>query len=356
MPQTGLFPEPPDTLCLLRLSALGDITHVLPTLHTLQTNWPDTRITWIIGKTEHALVKELKNIEFVVFDKKAGFRAYWQLFQTLKNRHFDVLLHMQMSLRASIASLAVKAPVRLGFDRQRAKDGQWLFSNHKIDYQPHQHVVDSFFGFTKALGIQDKRYQWSLPVSEQDMTTAAALANKIERYVIISPCSSKAYRNWHTEGYSAIADYLSEQHHYTVILTGGNTAIEHDYASRIMATTRCTPLNLTGKTTIGTLLALIKKADFMISPDSGPAHMATAMNTPVIGLYACTNPDRARPYLSKKWLINRYPDAIRKKFNKTVNDVAWGTRVKDEWAMQLITVEDVKIMIDQIVKSQTAQE
>lgn len=89
----------------------------------------------------------------------------------------------------------------------------------------------------------------------------------------------------------------------------------------------------------------------MISPDSGPAHMATAMNTPVIGLYATTNPDRARPYLSSEWTVNRYPDAIQKKYNKEVKDIAWGARVKDAWAMDLITIDDVKIVVNQIFQS-----
>ena len=90
----------------------------------------------------------------------------------------------------------------------------------------------------------------------------------------------------------------------------------------------------------------------MISPDSGPAHMATAMGTPVIGLYATTNPDRARPYLSSEWTVNRYPDAIQKKYHKKVEDVSWGARVRDEWAMSLITITDIKQLVDQFLSSE----
>ena len=87
----------------------------------------------------------------------------------------------------------------------------------------------------------------------------------------------------------------------------------------------------------------------MISPDSGPAHISTAMGTPVIGLYATTNPDRARPYLSANWVINHYPDAIQRKHNKAVKELPWGTRVRDEWAMNLITINDVTSMIDEFM-------
>ena len=112
-------------------------------------------------------------------------------------------------------------------------------------------------------------------------------------------------------------------------------------------------MNLIGKTNLKELLSVIEGAKCMISPDSGPAHMATAMATPVIGLYAATNPDRARPYLSPDWVVNRYPQAIEKKFHKNINDITWGTRVRDQWAMDLITIEDVKKMIDQFMSKQT---
>jgi len=341
--------NPPQSLCILRLSALGDITHALPIFHTLRQIWPDTKITWIIGKVEYQLVKDLPDVEFIIFDKKAGFTAYKNIRNELKNRHFDILLHMQMSLRASLISLLIKAKIKIGFDKQRAKDGQWLFTNKKIQYKEKQHVIDSFFGFTESIGIQEKKYVWDIPIPAEDVNSAKKLINSDSKYIIISPCSSKDYRNWNAQGYAALADYISEKYNYTIVLTGGNSNIEKQYAAEITQQASCSLTNLIGKTNVRELLSIIRDAQFMISPDSGPAHMATAMNTPVIGLYATTNPDRARPYLSSDWTVNRYPDAVFKKYNKNVNEVAWGTRVRDEWAMNLITVEDVKSKIDMLI-------
>lgn len=341
----------PDTICLLRLSALGDITHTLPVFHTLRAAWPDTRITWIIGKTEYPLVKDLADVEFIVFDKKAGIAAYSSVRQQLNKRRFDVLLHMQMSLRSSLVSLLVNADIKLGFDRQRAKDLQWLFTNHKIAYQPRQHVIDSFFGFTEALGIKDKLYRWDVPIPEEVRQFAAKYI-KDKPVLVISPCSSKAYRNWSCEGYAALADHASDKHGMQVILTGGASAIEQQYGECIVEHATSKPLNLVGKTTIKQLLAILDQATLVVAPDSGPAHFATAVNTPVIGLYACTNPDRARPYLSEQWLVNRYPDAIRKKYGKSVADVPWGARVRDAGTMQLITVDDVCNKLDQFLENQ----
>jgi heptosyltransferase I len=341
--------QPVQSLCILRLSALGDITHVLPIFHTLHQAWPNTKITWIIGKVEYELVKHIKDVEFIIFDKKAGFNAYKNIRQELKNKRFDILLHMQMSLRASLISLLVKAKIKIGFDKERAKDGQWLFTNKKIQHKEQQHVIDSFFGFTESLGIQEKNYIWDIPIPSEDSLSAKKLLDSDSKYIIISPCSSKAYRNWNTHGYAALADYINEKYHYTIVLTGGNSLIEHQIATEILEQVSCPIKNLIGKTSVRELLSIIDGATFMISPDSGPAHMATAMNTPVIGLYATTNPDRARPYLSSDWTVNKYSDAIYKKYNANVEDVAWGTRVRDEWAMELITIEDVKNKVDMLI-------
>jgi len=135
----------PQSRRILRLSALGDITHALPIFHTIRQAWPNTKITWIIGKSEYKLIKDLRDVEFVIFDKKAGFSAYRDVRNKLKTKHFDILLHMQMSLRASLISLLVSAEIKIGFDKKRAKDGQWLFTNKKIQHKEKQHVIDRLF-------------------------------------------------------------------------------------------------------------------------------------------------------------------------------------------------------------------
>lgn len=344
------FPTAPQNICILRLSAIGDICHTLPVIRTIQHQWPSTKITWIIGKVEYELIKGISDIDFIVFDKKAGFSEYLKIRSQLNHINFDVLLHMQMSLRASLISLMIKAKIKIGFDRQRAKDAQWIFTNKKIKHISKQHVLDSLFGFSESLGVKNQLINWNIPIANEEHVSAKNLLGNVSNYIIISPCSSKAYRNWNSEGYAAIADYIKEKYGLNVVLTGGNSDIEKEYGRKITESSAHTHLNLIGLTNLKELLSIIEGASCMISPDSGPAHMATAMATPVIGLYATTNPDRARPYLSSEWVVNRYPDAVRKKHHKKVNDVAWGTRIRDEWAMNLITIDDVTKMIDKFMK------
>jgi heptosyltransferase I len=340
------FTTPPASLCVLRLSALGDICHALPIVRTIQRAWPQTRLTWIIGKSEHALVQDIPDIEFVPLDKSAGFGGYAALRRQLRGRRFDALLHMQMSLRASAASRCVSTPIRLGFDRARAKDFQWLFTNRRIAPRKCEHVVDSLFGFTEALGIRERVLRWDIPIPLEAAAFAETVLGTAAPTLVISPCSSVSYRNWNAEGYAAVADHAAQRHGLRVVITGGRSVVERRLADAIVQRAQCRPLDLVGCTNLKQLLALLRRAVLVVAPDSGPAHMATAVGTPVVGLYACTNPERARPYLSADYVVNKYPEAVQQKYRRPVAALPWGTRVRDASAMNLITGADVTAVLD----------
>ncbi len=349
------FTAAPDNLCILRLSAVGDICHTVPVVRSIQRQWPTTRITWIIGKLEASLVGDLPDIEFIIFDKSRGWRAYAELRQTLRQRlkdqHFDALLQMQISIRSSIASLLIPADVKLGFDKARAKDYQWLFTNARIAEKPRQHVMDGLFGFAKAIGVSDLTPHWDIPVpvSAQDFVQARLPDDK--PVLAISPCSSNRahnWRNWSAEGYAQIADYAAKKHDMQIVLTGGPSRMEKNYGEKISALAKHKPVNLIGQTNLKQLLAIIQRASILISPDSGPAHMATTVGTPVIGLYVTSNPQRTGPYLSQQWVVNKYPEALQAEMSKNVDEVSWGQRVRNAEAMKQILVEDVIGKLDQL--------
>ena len=157
--------EPPRSVCILRLSALGDTCHVVPIIRTLQHAWPGTELTWIIGKAEARLMSLVDGVEFITVDKRAGFGARHALREQLRGRQFDVLLHMQLALRASLVARKVAATVKLGFDRARARDLQWMFTNARVAPRTREHVLDSFFGFLAALGIKDRLVRVEYPAA-----------------------------------------------------------------------------------------------------------------------------------------------------------------------------------------------
>ncbi|MFQ5937329.1 MAG: glycosyltransferase family 9 protein, partial [Acidiferrobacterales bacterium] len=288
------------------------------------------------------------------FEKSAGWRAYRNLRAQLLRRRFDLLLHMQVSLRANIASLCIPAEVRLGFDRARARNYQRLFTTYPIDGSPRVHVVDGFFQFLETAGINDRVMRWDIPLSTADREFAANQLIGGGPALIISPCSSQRwrnYRNWSAESYAAVVDYANMHYNAQVVLTGAQTPMEQAYSERICELARYKPRNLVGQTTLKRLLALIERAAAVIAPDSAPAHMATAVNTPVIGIYATANPKRSGPYLSQQWVVDKYPEAVRLEFGKSVDDIPWGKRVRNPQAMQLPQVADVTHKLDQLLGS-----
>ena len=341
--------HPPADLCVIRLSAIGDTCHTVPVVRALRRAWPGTRLTWIVGKVEHSLLRGLEGVDFVVLDKSRGWAGYAAVRESLGGKRFGVLLHMHASARANVVSLLVSSPVKLGFDRARARDYQWLFTNAKLAARPQRHVMDGLFEFAEALGVPRGEPAWNIPVSPEDATFANREIERGTPTLVISPCTGQRfrnYRNWRVDWYAEIADYAAERYGARVLLTGGSTEIERRYGAGILERSRTRPKNLIGQTSLKQLLALLERATVVLCPDSGPAHMATAVRTPVVGLYATSNRFRTGPYFSQHLVVDKYPAAVEREFGKPVEQLRWGQRVRDPDAMSLITVPDVTAKLD----------
>jgi heptosyltransferase I len=343
--------QAPRSVCILRLSAIGDTCHVVPVLRTLQAVWPATRFTWIIAKSEWRLMRLIEGVEFIIVDKGAGFGALAAARGQLANQRFDVLLHMQVALRASLIALAVQAPVKVGFDRARARELQWLFTNAQIAPRTQEHVLESFLGFPEALGIKERLLRWDIPLPQTAQAYAHALIPDAQPTLVISACSSHAMRNWRPERYAAVAEHAVQRHGMRVILTGGASAFERTSGAAITRAARVPIVNQIGRDTLPQLLALLERATVLLSPDSGPVHMATMVATPVVGLYAPTNPARSGPYLSQQWCVNAYARAARRFRHCEPEALPWGTKIEEPGVMDLIEVEEVLAKLDELLRS-----
>jgi heptosyltransferase I len=340
-------PAAPRSICLLRLSALGDATHMVPLIRTLRRAWPNLAITWILGKGEAKLMEGLDGVELLVFDKSAGVRGVLALRKALAGRRFDVLLQMQLALRANLLSAFVRADRRIGYDVARSKEGHSLFINERISAGGH-HVLDAFGKFCEPLGLTQDRVEWSLPVPESARTWAAEQLPGDQPTLIVSPCSSHTLRNWRADRYAAVADHAADQG-WRIAICGGRSELERRTGDEILRAMRHPAIDLIGKDTLKQLLALLERATLVLSPDSGPAHMANAMGTKVIGLFACTDRERCGPYSDLRWSVNHYDEASRKFMGKPASELRWGKRVEFPGVMDLISVEEVNGIFDAFV-------
>jgi len=343
--------EVPRTVCILRLSAIGDTCHVVPVLRTMQQAWPATRFTWIIAATESRLMRLIEDVEFIIVDKKAGAGARSAVRRALADRSFDVLLHMQLALRASLIAREVRAPIKLGFDRARARELQWLFTNARIAARSREHVLDAFFGFAAALGLTTRLLRWDLPLPPGALEYARALIPDEQPTLLISPCSSHVARNWRPEQCAAVAAHAVRRHGMRVILSGGTSELERATGAQIEAAAGVAVTNQIGRDTLPELLAVLSRARVLLSPDSGPVHMATMVGTPVLGLYAATNPARSGPYLSQEWCVNAYGAAARLYRHREPEELPWTQKIEVPGVMDLIRVDEVTAKLDQLLGS-----
>lgn len=328
-------------LCILRLSALGDATHVVPVIRAFQDISPATEITWIIGKLEHKLLGGLDGVEFIEFDKKGGWSSVKALRGALRDRRFDALFHMQVAARANLLSRMIRAPLRLGWDRDRSRDFHHHFTRHSVASVPFQHQVQGFLEFPRAVGIEVETPRWDLPISERAHNWVGSKVSGDQPVLVISPCSSHELRNWRSENYAEVADFAANEAGMQVVLSGGPSELELRVAGEIESAMKSPCINLVGKDTLEQSKALLKRADLVISPDSGPAHLASALGTPVIGLYAATWSRRSGPYNSLYLCVDRFREAARRFRKSEPEQLRWGTRIEEPGVMDLIKPEDV---------------
>ena len=302
----------------------------------------------------YQLLEGLDGVEFIPIDKHAW--DYVKFYRQMRQRSFDVLLATQASWRANLLYPGIKAPIKIGFDRERWRDFQRLFVNR---YLPpgRQHLLDIFLGFATALGAKERVIEWRLPITEVDQSFAARqLGGGHDRWLAVNPTASKPQRNWLAERYGAVINHAIETWGCRIVLTGGRARSERQLGNAVLGYVRKTSavLNLIGQTTPKQLAAVLGRAHALLAPDTGPVHIATAMGTPVIGLYAVAPPELSGPYLSQALVVNRFPDAVREMLGKDPATAPWGTRVHRGQAMALIEVDAVLEKLDKVFSGQQA--
>jgi heptosyltransferase I len=331
------------SICVVRLSALGDVLMLVPLIRTLQDNCRGVAITWVISRPAYDLVEGMDNVEFIVIDKPNSFGDYWRFKKTLNGRRFDVLLAPQASLRANLLYPLIPAARKIGYDPLRAKDGHGWFVNERIT-PGHDHTVDGFLKFAEPLGFSKKSIRWDLPIAESDYAWARQHLSEDQPILLVNPAASKPERSWIVDRYVDVIKHAKATWNVQVVLTGGPGAYDRELADAILSQTTC--IDLVGKTKPKQLLAVISMARVVLCPDTGPSHMATAVGTPVVALHAVTSSEVSGPYLCRQLAVDCYPEAVTSVLNKTAETNVWGTHAHGNETMKLVTVEAVLSKLD----------
>ena len=340
----ALFSQAPASLCILRLSSIGDVCNALAAVQSIQRHWPDTLITWIIGKTEAQLLEGINNIELIIYDKSSGLSGILNIWRQLAHRQFDALLHMQLALRASLLTLGIRARYKVGFHRGKAREGQWLFTNKRLNDTACWHVVDNFLAFASYLGVPDGKARWNLELDAAEHDFARRILNG-KPTVVIAPAASHTERAWATDRYAAFADHVAGKA-FQVALCGSSTRHERELANAIISQMKHPALDLVGRTTLRQLAAVLAQSCLLLAPDSGPAHLASSQDTPVISLHAHSDPRRTGPYHSLASVISQYEPLIFRQYGRPARLLPWGTRAHGKNLMNHIELAPVIAQFD----------
>ena len=333
-------------ICVLRLSAMGDCINAASAVWAIQKQNPQARITWIIGPAAYAMLKDLMpEVEFIIY-RKSGISELKEFRHLMKDRTFDYLLLMQYALSASLASFMIKADVKIGFDPERSREFHSLFINRRIPSGGGRHMVDAFMGFVAAMDLRPAAPEWDFFFSPNLMDRASEFlgVSSYAHRVVISPCTSKRSKDWPVGSCIETAKYLVSKN-VRPVLIGGSTQEEKLFEQALTSVVPET-LSLVGRTTLPQCLACIRLADFVISADTAAVHMANAVGTPVIGLYATHDPERVGPYLDRRYCVSVYASLVRREYGKEPEELPWRTRVRDPKAMSSITLDMIVEKID----------
>jgi len=306
----ALVPLPRSARVLIvMMSAVGDAVHVLPVVTALKRHDPTLHITWVLQPGPASLVRGHPGVnEIVIFERRGGWRAFADVRRKLAGRRFDVVLDLQVYFKASIVTALASAPVKLGFDRARARDWNWLVTGPRIPPHAPQHVQDQYFEFLDALGVAYEPVEWNLgPWPHEQAARDASNAALTRPAACLVIGSTHPEKEWVAERWAALADALWDRYGLQPVLAGGRSAREVETEREIMARARHSIV-----TTLGVpfreLVGIIDGSALTISLDTGPMHISVALNTPTIALMGYTNPRRTGPYRFRELIVDAYGD------------------------------------------------
>ncbi|MBI4847621.1 MAG: lipopolysaccharide heptosyltransferase I [Nitrospirae bacterium] len=313
-------------MLIIKPSSLGDIIHALPFLKAVKDTFPKARIDWVISENFKDILTGNPLIDrLIVFDKdslkKIGklFSITSALLKELKARRYDIVVDLQGLLRSGVMTLFSVAPVKVGF--ADAREGSTFFYDKKVSVNKNMHAVDKCLEIAKAIGVKVSKAEFPLHVDKASKAKAKELIGNIGEYLVIVPSARWETKRWPAENFASLIGKLSIP--CVIVGSKGDKKIVQEIMDRRQKTEdrRQIPphpplgkggqrgvIDLCGKTDLKELVALIAGARAVVSNDSGPMHIAAALNKPLVAIFGPTDPAKTGPY---GWQKNKNMKVIR---------------------------------------------
>lgn len=333
-----LLPPSPRIL-LVMMSAVGDTVHALPVVTAIKRRHPGAHLTWVLQPGPASLVRGHPDVdEIVIFRRSRGWRAFADVRSELRRREFDVVIDLQVYFKASVVTAMARAPIKLGFDRSRARDLNWLVTNRKIPAGPPRHVQEQYFEFLDHLGIAPEPVEWKLGPWDDERQWQRDFFARFDRPVAsLVIGTSDPGREWPPDRWAELHDALIDRYGLQPVLVGGRSPREIETERAIRAGSAHDVVSTLG-CTLRELVGILDGSALVVSLNTAPLHMAVALGTPTITLAGHWNPKRTGPFRT-------YHDLMIDAYGEPGEDYPISTE-KRPGGMLRITVADVLRKVD----------
>ncbi|RMF84912.1 MAG: lipopolysaccharide heptosyltransferase I [Planctomycetota bacterium] len=299
--------SPPRRILIIKPSSLGDIVHALPVLAALRRANPRAHIAWLVGTSFAPLLDGHPMLdEIIPFDRRRYGRmwynpaaniAFWRFVAEIRRRRFDLIVDLQGLIRSGLLAWFSGARRRVGF--AEAREGAWLFYTQCVRSERSKHAVERNLDLGRALGLPIDKAEFPLTTTEREADAARRLLyqaadRRIETYVAVLPGTRWPSKNWPAEHFAALIDRVHDARAARCVLLGA--AGDRPTADAIREQCRTEPVDLVGRTDLRQLVALLAGAAAVVSCDSGPLHVAAALQRPTVAIFGPTDPRRTGPY------------------------------------------------------------
>lgn len=306
-------------ILIVKLSAIGDVVHTLPSLAAIRKLYPEAHITWVIEEASSDIIEDHPYLDRVLISRRkrwlenltkpGKFRQTVtdiRLFiSTLRDRQYDLVIDFHGLLKSAFIVLLSSGQRKLGYDSMQELSG--FFLNEKIFEDMNKHAVNRYLDFPRYLGYDTEQPDFFIPVEECNETRVDSLLtahgiDSAKPFVAVSPVAFWETKLWQNDKFTRLCDRIVTEMKTGVVFTGGTAdEIIEQIRSRMTAPS----VSLEGQTTLKDLAYLYKRASLVVTTDSGPMHIAAAVGTPTVALFGPTDPSRTGPYGEGHVVIRR---------------------------------------------------
>jgi heptosyltransferase I len=331
-------------LLIVRLGALGDVVHAIPAAAAIRTAFPGARIDWLVDARYREIVDLVSVVDHAIPLERPALRGWTHAMRALRQATYDVAIDLQGLLKSAVLARASGAARVIGFSiwHLREKTARPFYS--EAGGSEGGHVVEKNLRLLQTLGIDDREIRF--PISEAASTALERFRERVQAerpFALINPGAAWPNKRWPAERFGELAAFIHDACGMTpVVIWGpGEEALTASVIAASTGTAIAAP-----PTGITDLIAFARAAALMVSGDTGPLHIATAVGTPTVSLFGPTDPHRNGPVRADDVVVSRY-ESCGCHYDRGCHEAAW--------CLADVTVAEVSAAVQRRLSTGTAR-